>query len=384
MKKKFLYNLSRNLFHFIKRKIHFINQCNIKRYEKEGKLISLYDLDNYLNIAKPVIINSISKKNLRVGLVKPIENEDYKGYVNNRAYWTKYERFLKSNNYNYCFYNIHLSNWIEEADKFDIIIWHTYSSPDIQEEAETKIYFLEKFLKKKCFPSFDEIWSYENKVRASYLYKFFNLPAIPTFVSQNKLDAMDYINKTTFPIISKITTGSSSNDVIKLKNKKQALKYVDSCFSEIGRKTYWPYLRQKNYVYFQKFIEDATYDLRIIVIGNKVFGYYRYAKRGDFRASGAGIVDKKSLPEQAMLLAINAKKMLNSSTLAVDMLYSEKEQKFFIIETSIFIGVDTAEQLVVDGKPGYYVFDDSKTFTFNEGKFWIQELSLAEFFSNLN
>ena len=204
---------------------------------------------------------------------------------------------------------------------------------------------------------------------------------MPTFATYSRTEAMEFLNKTAFPVISKITNGSASCGVIRLNNKKSAERYVNSCFSKVGRKTYWPFIRQINYVYFQKFISDAKYDLRIIVAGNKLFGYYRYPKSGDFKASGAGIVEKKALPEEAMRLALKTKELFKSTSLAVDMLYSEKEQQFLIIETSLFCGIDTAEQLVIDGKPGYYEYDGRK-FTFKQGRFWIQELALQEFFTS--
>jgi glutathione synthase/RimK-type ligase-like ATP-grasp enzyme len=331
-------------------------------------------------VANTVLVTA-RQKNYRVGLVRPVDDGYFEGYVFNRDYWPKYERFLQNNGIYYSYYNIHASSWQEDAEKYDVIIWQTSSSPDVQEEAESKIYFLEHYLRKKCFPSFKELWSYENKVRSSYLYKYYDLPAIPTFVSHSKSDALKFLNKTSFPIVSKIATGSSSYGVIKLNNLKEATKYVNSCFSGNGRKTYWPYLRQKDYVLFQEFIENSAYDLRIISVGNKVFGYYRYPKAGDFRASGTGIIEKKSLPEEAMRLAVKTRSLLGAIVLAVDLLYSEKEQKHYISETSILFAILTAEQLVIEGKPGYYELHNDQ-FTFHEGKYWIQELALQEYFHN--
>ena len=67
----------------------------------------------------------------------------------------------------------------------------------------------------------------------------------------------------------------------------------------------------------QKFIESAKFDLRIIVVGNKLFGYFRYPKEGDFRASGAGNVKKKALPEEAMRIAVRTKEILKSTSLEI-------------------------------------------------------------------
>ena len=35
------------------------------------------------------------------------------------------------------------------------------------------------------------------------------------------------------------------------------------------------------------------FDLRVIIVGDSYFGYYRYPRKDDYRASGSGIVEKK-------------------------------------------------------------------------------------------
>jgi glutathione synthase/RimK-type ligase-like ATP-grasp enzyme len=65
---------------------------------------------------------------------------------------------------------------------------------------------------------------------------------------------------------------------------------------------------------------NAGYDLRVIAVGNKVFGYYRDVPQGEFRASGMGMVRKGILPEDAVHLAMQVIKKLDLVIAAVDML----------------------------------------------------------------
>src|SRR5690606_20395996 len=139
--------------------------------------------------------------NINVGLVKDADHFCNEGLVTERAYFPKYERFLNNNKISYSFYDPLKSDWMEQAKKYDLIIWHTDSDPSTQEIAESKIYILEK-MGIKCFPSYDEIWSYESKVRANYLYKLYDLPTIPTYISHSKQDTIDYLKHVRFPIIS--------------------------------------------------------------------------------------------------------------------------------------------------------------------------------------
>lgn len=343
------------------------------RSKTTNDLMSAIELNEYLEQAEKVILKN--KPEIVVGLVKEADSYSDIGLTKERDYYPKYERFLKNNNIVYKYYNPLSSDWMEQARGFDLIIWHTNSDPSTQEIAEGKIYVLEK-MGVKCLPSYDEVWSYENKIRANYLYELYELPSIPTFISHSKSDAMSYINKAKFPIISKLSTGSASYGVEKIDNIKDATKLVNQVFSYKGKETYFKYMNQKDYVYFQEFIEDATYDLRILCVGEDLFGYYRYPNEGDFRASGAGNYQKKEIPTEALELAYEVYKAFGSSFLATDFVYSEKINQFLIIESSVFIGVDSCEQLSIDNVPGKYTRKAKNEYEFVEGKFWVQELTL--------
>lgn len=349
---------------------------------KQGKYVTLKQLD--LDNADKVMLDFQLPSCFTVGL---IPDEDYfslpEGFFTLRDYTPKYERFLRNNNIRYEFFDIKRTDWIDKAKEFDLIIWHTSSDICYQRMAKDKIYFMENKMKKHCFPSFDAIWGYENKINSHYLYSLYNLPEIPTFVTFSKSEAYEYVNSVKFPIISKVTTGSASKGVDKITSKRNAIRLINKIFSLSGYKGHCKYENQKNYVYFQEFISNAKFDLRIIVVGNKLFGYYRYPNKGDFRASGAGIYQKKSIPSDALNLAYKIKnEVYNVPRLAVDLLQDENTGQYYIIETSIFIGVDTCEQLIVDGVPGYYLYKAEGIYEFHKGRYWMQELELLEVFEN--
>ncbi|MHC5310081.1 ATP-grasp domain-containing protein [Myroides sp. LJL116] len=361
------------LLAFYKKKL--IEKGNIVEYKQH-----CLDIDD----ANKVLLESVNiEEGFLVGIVKDDVFFADQNYVSPRSYFPKYERFLNSNNIKYEFFNILTSDWLEVSKKYDLIIWHTASDPNTQKIAKNKIYVLDKILQKKCLPSYDEIWGYEDKINAHYLYQAHGLPEIPTFVSHDRVEIEHFLANTKYPIISKLTTGSASFGVDKLDNKKQAVQLVNKIFGYNGLKTYFPFERQKDYVYFQQFISDATFDLRIITIGNQALGYYRYPNKGDFRASGAGNYEKKEIPNEALDLAFKVKKLYGASCLATDLLYSEKLNKYFIIESSIFIGVDTPNQLEIDGVPGIYNLLADGSYKFEKGKFWIQELTLKAFLEKI-
>ena len=287
---------------------------------KNKNAVKYYEVDSFLNEAPVLNLGLELKEKPNVGIIKTQESVLGKDYVNPKASWLRYERFCKNNDIPYGFFDITRSNWMSEAKKYDIFICHTESNPAYQEMIESKIYILENLLGKFCFPSYHEVWQYEDKNRANYLYQHYDLPTIPTYVTQNKEEAYKLIDIVGYPFISKTTIGAGSTGVFKIDNRQQAVKRINKIFGFYGLKTEYPYQRQKDYFYIQKFIYDATFDLRIILVGDMAFGYYRYPNKGDFRASGAGNYEKKAIPEDALRIAIEVRDKLASSLMGIDLL----------------------------------------------------------------
>lgn len=332
-----------------------------------------------LEVAEKVLLPEGSDvSGLFVGLVRDSDSEA--DIFTGRVYYPKYERFLKNNGIRYEYFDVHRGDWQQQAQRYNAVIWHTDSSYCAQTEAAQKIFTL-SMMGIPTLPSSSAVTIYEDKVMMHYFYKAHNLPEIPTFVSNSREDALRYIEKCPMPIVSKVATGSTSKGVSMLRSRADARKFVERVFSDKGSKIpYYPYLRQKDYVLFQQFVR-SSFDLRIIVVGESLFGYYRYPRKGDFRASGSGNYVKKAIPAEAMDIAWRVKECYGTECLATDFVYSESDHRYYIIESSIFIGVDTAMQLEVDGVAGRYVRRSEGVYDFQAGKYWIQELTLDEFFT---
>lgn len=296
-------------------------------------------------------------------------------------YWTKFRRFLEVNKIPYELYNVRKSTWLEEAEKFDLIVWRVGSAPTELEVARRKIYVLNKLLGKLCFPSFETIMMYEDKILQYEVLKHLGFPVIDTFISNDFEEVGSTLGKLEYPVVSKVVPGSGSVGVSLIHSAREAKNLARRSFAPAGKATYWPYLRQKDYVFLQRFEPNDGYDLRVLTIGNKVFGYYRAVPNSDFRASGMGEVEKRDLPIDAMDVAREVAKSLDVDMLAVDFLRG-RDGTLRIIEISSFIRVDTPEQLHVNGRPGMYVYEASgRQYLFKPGRVWPQELALAEFIS---
>ncbi len=292
--------------------------------------------------------------------------------------WTKYCRFLDNNSFEYDFFNIHAHDWIENSGKFDLFIGLPSSEYYHLDEIRIKYYVLETLLGKTCYPSLGHVNLYEHKSLEAYISKAFDLPFAKTYVSHDKKDALQLVEKLTYPLVSKIVPSSGSVGIELVRDQKHGRRIVEQAFSSRGRRIHLAYLRQKNYIYFQDYIPYDGYDIRVIVVGNWVFGYYRKALEGDFRASGMDRIEKRSLPEKSMKIALELNEVIKSPQLVVDMLHG-LDGEYYIIEVSPFCKMEKPEQLSIDDVPGVYIFDEG-AFHFEKGRFWAHELALREFF----
>jgi glutathione synthase/RimK-type ligase-like ATP-grasp enzyme len=291
--------------------------------------------------------------------------------------WTKYCRFLDNNSFEYDLYDLHAHDWIEKAEGFDILVGFVSSElPHLQEMRE-RYYLLERFLGKATLPSADHALLYEDKNLEAYLSQVCGFPFINTRVSHEEDDALRLIEQMTYPVVCKMVPGSGSEGIELVRSVKHARRIVKQAFSRIGRASHLVYSRQKGYVHFQDYVSNDGYDVRAIVVGNWIFGYYRKVLKGDFRASGMNLVEKRELPEEAMRIAMQVNQVVKSPMLVVDMVHG-LDGKYHIIEFSPVCQMEFPEQLHVKGVPGVYVFDGDM-FHFEPGRYWVHELALREF-----
>ena len=314
--------------------------------------------------------------NWPVDVAKPLFAiiKDYQKYPR----WTKYVRFLESNSFPYEFFDLGSHDWLEKATKFDIFVGILSCEPYHLQEMRRKYFVLETYLGKKCFPSTPHILLYEDKTLEAYISEACDIPFARTYVSNDQQDALCLTERLHYPIIHKMDPGSGSVGVEMVPDRNQARKIVQQAFSVSGRATHSLYFRQKNSVYFQDYVENDGYDIRVIVVGRWAFGYYRRVPDGDFRASGMNIIEKRELPAEAVRIAWRTNEIIKSPMLVVDLVHG-LDGRYSIIEFSPVCQMEKPAQLAVNGIPGAYILEDDGSISFREGKFWVHELALRQF-----
>jgi glutathione synthase/RimK-type ligase-like ATP-grasp enzyme len=130
--------------------------------------------------------------------------------------------------------------------------------------------------------------------------------------------------------------------------------------------------REKGYVYFQEFIPNNEFDVRIVIIGEKALGEKRFVRKNDFRASGSGLFSYEGIDPKTVKIAFDISKQLKTQCLAFDFIY-DKFYNPLIVEISYGFGVEGIGKV-----PGYWDQD----LIWHEGKFdpygWMVDLVLQE------
>ena len=142
-----------------------------------------------------------------------------------------------------------------------------------------------------------------------------------------------------YPIVVKLTRTGKGAGVYKFDDQKELAEFI-SRVKENGNEA-------KNYL-LQEFI-DYKYDLRVLIIGDKIYCMRRIPGEGEFRAnfSLGGSVEKFDLDEAGKKLAIAALDAVDISIGGVDILI-DKEGRRYILEvnhTPGFTGMEKATGL---------------------------------------
>jgi glutathione synthase/RimK-type ligase-like ATP-grasp enzyme len=261
---------------------------------------------------------------------------------------------------------------------------------------DERIYILERVLGYHVFPSAEEIFFYENKRFLASWLKANQIPHPATDVFYFQDEAFDAIGKSTFPLVAKTNIGASGSGVTILKTKAEAIQYVKNVFSGKGatqrtgpnlekggiikRGLYYVFhpakiknklriyrLRsesiQKGFVILQEFIPHH-FEWRVVRIGDSFFAHKKMVK-GE-KASGSLIkgYDNPPLSLFDFVKHITNKHKLYSQ--AVDIF--ETGQGYLVNEMQCIFGQSDPYQMLVDGKPGRYLFLN-ESWVFEEGDF---------------
>ena len=269
--------------------------------------------------------------------------------------------YCKKRGLDYTIVNAYSSDIVHQLSDCDVFMWHP-SHGDYRDVLFAKqLLFSLETSGIVVFPNFRTGWFFDDKVGEKYLLESFAAPMVPSYVFYTKEDAYTWINSTTFPKVFKLRCGAGASNVKLVHNAKEAHRIVRKAFSSgfpqfdrfgylkdrfvkwrQGTDTFLGVLKgigrlfiptsysrmhapEKGYVYFQDFINNNDYDIRVIVIGNRAFSIKRMTRKNDFRASGSGrmVYEKSQLNEDSVRVAFQVAQELHCQCMGFDFVFDD-------------------------------------------------------------
>ena len=282
--------------------------------------------------------------------------------------WVEY---CEKNHVDYKIVNAYDTDIIQQVADCDAFMWHHYHAnyKDVL-FAKQLLYSLE-MSGKKTFPDWRTGWHFDDKVGQKYLLESIGAPLVPSYVFYTKKEAFDWIEKTSFPKVFKLRGGAGAANVKLAHTANEARKLVRKSFRDgfpqysaidnlkerwrkyslgktnfkdvlvgVGRMLNKPdfakmHAPEKGYAYFQDFIPNNTFDIRVCVVDDKAFALKRLTRDRDFRASGSGniVYDKAQIDERCVQIAFDINKKMNAQSIAYDFVF-DKDNQPLIVEIS--------------------------------------------------
>lgn len=295
------------------------------------------------------------------------------------------------------------SDIIEQVKDCDAFMWHHHHAHFKDVLTAKRILFALEHAGIKVFPDFKTGWHFDDKVAQKYLLEAIDAPLVPSYVFYDKKSATDWAKNTTYPKVFKLTGGAGAANVSLVRTNTEAVKLINKAFGKgfsqfnrfgnlkeryrkwrsgkdslfgvvkgVGRifiPTEYAKMqaREKGYVYFQEFIENDGYDVRVVVIGSRAVALKRLVRENDFRASGSGnlVFENENIDKTIINHAFKLARKMKSQSLAVDFIKRNSDNKIFVVEVSYGFPMNN----FLEGSSGYW---DSEM-NWHEGKFNPQE-----------
>lgn len=278
------------------------------------------------------------------------------------------------------------SDILEQLQGCRALMWHWAHSDFRAQLFARQLIASAKEMGIVVFPDIDTCWHYDDKVGQKYLLEAIGAPLVPSHVFYDKKAALDWVARTDFPKVWKLRGGAGSQNVRLVRSRTEARKIIIRSFGRGWRDDRFHALRermrcfrseptvtsfinigrgivrsilphevnrasptQKNYVYFQDFIPDNDCDVRIVVIGDRSYGFRRMVRGEDFRASGSGVFDHdpRNIPGECIRIAFETAGRLRLQSCAFDFVLHEG--RCLIIEISYAFALQGYR-----GCPGYW------------------------------
>jgi hypothetical protein len=280
-------------------------------------------------------------------MVIAVQPDDYGPYGASSPRWI---RLLEEAGHDVRLVDVYRADILEQLKGCVAFMWRFGHVPQMLQIARRLLPVLENKLGMLVYPDQNTCWHYDDKISQAFLLSAAAVPIPKTWVWHARGQALTWARSTTYPVVLKLSAGAGSSNVCLIRSFKEAETWINRLFTSGvtslsdeafspkrrlfsavdtllrgGRADLWEL--HKGYGLFQEFLHGNAYDTRITVIGNRAFGFRRFNRDGDFRASGSGKIDydPQGVDPAFVKLAFETARKLGTQSCAIDGLWRGQE-----------------------------------------------------------
>lgn len=272
-------------------------------------------------------------------------------------------------------------NWIEEIKRANvdgILVREKANVSEYKEMYNERLWTINHYLHIPIYPSWHELFLYENKRLYAYFFETHNIKTPKTHVFYTKTNAMDFCKKAQYPLVFKTNGGAGGSGVTIVRSYCKAKRIINSIFGRIHSRLalghcqwakvggFFPVpklgMSQRHYVIIQEFIDIET-EWRIIKLGDTYAGYKRPMEKGH---GSCDLMEYGFPPKQLLSLIKDIAEKNHFDSLSLDVLVG-KDGNYYVTEMQSLFGCFSPHQCEVNGVGGKIEYRDGD-FVFIEGE----------------
>jgi hypothetical protein len=247
------------------------------------------------------------------------------------SWFERWEELLKQRDYRIRYVDVFASDIIEQLRGCDGFLWRHTHGPSLRWVSRRLLPAVEMQLGIPVYPDQRTTWHYDDKISQRYLLGAAGIPMPRTWIFWRRPDAMAFLRDARYPLVLKLTSGASAQNVRLLKDRAEAEAWAERLFGEgvtnlkdpprpslrraiqswrpamdfafTGRRPHpggW-WEAHKDYMYVQEFLPGNAYDTRIAIFSDHCFGYRRHNRLSVFWLPFRGRTTETSSPGDGAL-----------------------------------------------------------------------------------
>ena len=262
----------------------------------------------------------------------------------------------------------------------DIFMWHYHQGDARDMNFAKQLLFSLEQAGKIVFPNWKTAWHFDDKLGQKYLFEAHGIPAAQAFAFYDEKSAIAWAKTATYPKVFKLRGGAGSYNVELVHDFKEANKFIKKAFQNEypaydKHRHFWRTVTEwrngsmsfrhvlgalslfvrnlpqdrlqphKEYIYFQEFIPNDGFDYRVEICGDKCIALVRYARKGDFRASGGhnDHFEHELIQPDVIKFGFEVADKLQLQAAAIDIVRDNRNGQLYVVENSYCYGVDDDE-----------------------------------------